>query len=96
MVYMVVETGRRTVKIGFTSNLKQRQQNYDTHNSGARIIDAIDGDKATEKEWIQKLESMGWKRVRNQNGRKLEWFHIPKGVKKRDLEEVGFNFFSNC
>ena len=94
MVYMITESGRRTLKIGFTENLKGREQSYDTHNSGVLFIDVIDGTIEDETAWIHFIENMGWKRVKNKNGNLLEWFRIPKGVSKKALKAEGFSYFN--
>lgn len=91
-VYMVTETNRRTVKVGFTTNLAQRKNFYRTHSTVAVIIDTIEGTDADEKMFHQKLAEMGFKKV-FPNIKKSEWFYIPKGMKKAELVHAGFEIF---
>ena len=91
-LYMVTETNRRTVKIGFTTNLAQRKNFYRTHSTVAVIIDTIEGTSADEKRLQKKLESMGFEKV-FPHVKNSEWFKIPKGMKKTELVHAGFEIF---
>ncbi len=91
-VYMVTEKGLRTVKVGFTTDWAKRRGNYHTHSTCARIIDIMDGTDTDEKMYQQKMLEMGFTKAFKYSPRN-EWFRLPKGMKKSELEHLGFGIF---
>ena len=93
LVYMLTETGRRTLKVGFTTNMDLRKKSYHTHNSGVLFIDVIEGTDEDEKQFHKELERMGFDRVFPLE-KTSEWFKIPKGIKKAEIIHAGFELFT--
>ena len=90
---MVTETGRRTVKVGFTTNLEQRKKFYRTHSTGAVFFDVREGTTEDEHNCHLFLEAMGFEKVFKEDP-KSEWYHIPKGIKKNEILVKGFTLFN--
>lgn len=91
-IYMVTEKGLRTVKVGYTKNWTQRRKAYRTHSTCARIIDVKDGTRDDERACQQKMLEMGFTKAFKYSP-KNEWFRLPKGMKKSELEHLGFAIF---
>lgn len=93
IVYMVTESGKRTVKIGFTKNIEQRKKFYRTHSTCAVFIDTKEGTAKDEKRYQKELEKMGFEKFFPLE-KNSEWFKIPKGIKKAEIMHAGFDLFN--
>lgn len=68
-VYLV-HTSNKYYKIGYTNNIKHRQQAYNTHNPNARIVEYIQFDN---QEVAKQYEDIAHNEVYGLYGNK-EWF----------------------
>ena len=71
MIYLIED--RDVLKIGYASNISEREKAYKTHNYYARIISSKSGTKEDEKELHKLCEKWSIER---------EWFHNVPEVKK--------------
>lgn len=91
MLYLIIIEHSRLIKVGYSSNLKERLKDY--NGLPVRLLDAMDGTKADEKNYHFFLEYLGCERIENLNNNETEWFLIPKGVKTKFFYENGFQAF---
>lgn len=105
-VYMVMEDvkGRRTIKIGFSTNIARRVHEYATHSTVFKFIGFTEGTYETESFFQKELENMGFERMTigaeilvDDETKDItiesEFFQIPRKYSKKWIRENGFALF---
>lgn len=80
--YMVTMLNTNVIKVGYTSNLNRRMNEYITHNPSIRLVDVVEGNQVCESLFRQRLEELGCEQV---NG--SEWYKLPKYINKANIKK---------
>ena len=100
-IYLIKQEVRRGTyfKVGFTSNLEKRINNYYGHNAGCIMLECCITYNKTKRELETEIhnevKAMGFKFAITPDGKQREWFFVPIDQEQK-FERKGLSQFKSC